>query len=128
MDYFILTAGIIAAFASIGHLTIGKKEFLKPVMNSNIDPIPKNVMLSLFHYMTVFTLFTTIILIAFALGCTLIFEDTTDLLKIIGFTYAGFAAVQFIIAITSSIKNGIFKLFQWVFWTLIASFIFLSVY
>ncbi len=128
MDYFILTSGVLASFATIGHFAIGHKDFLKPVLESNIDEIPKKVMQSLFHYMSVFMILTSVILIAIAIGQNLIFENTQDIVKFIGIIYAGFAIVQFLIAINSSIKMGVFKLFQWIFWALIALFCLLSVY
>ena len=126
MNYFTLIAGILAALATIGHFAVGTKDFLKPVMESGIEEIPKKVMQSLFHYMSVFMILTTVILIAVAMGYNLIFENTKDVVKFIGFTYAGFAVIQFLIAVTSSIKGGIFKLFQWVFWILIALFSLIS--
>jgi hypothetical protein len=63
MDYFILTSGVLAALATIVHFAIETKDFLKPVMNSNVDEIPKKVMQSLFHYMSVFMIVTAVILI-----------------------------------------------------------------
>jgi len=128
MDYFILTAGIIACLATIGHFAIGLKDFLKPVLNSQIDEIPKKVMQSLFHYMSVFMIVTSIFLLAISTGKCVLFDSTADVVKLIGFIYAGFAIVQFIIALTSSVKLGVFKLFQWIFWALIAVFSLLSVY
>jgi len=128
MDYLILTPGVLAALATIGHFAIGNKAYVKPVMDSNAAEIPKKVMLSVFHYMSVYMVLTTVILIAFSFGENLIFENSADVLKVIGFSYAGFATVQFIIALTSSIKMGIFKLFQWVFWMLIAVFALLAAY
>ncbi|MDP1621250.1 MAG: hypothetical protein Q8M08_02815 [Bacteroidales bacterium] len=126
MNYYYLTAGILAAMACIGHFTMGKKDFLKPVLESDIDEIPKKVMHSLFHYMSVFMVLTTIFFIGNAIGCErdncVINSHTT--VKFIGLIYAGFAVVQIIIAATSKIEKGIFKLFQWVFWILIAVFAF----
>ncbi len=127
MNYYILTAGVLASFATIGHFAIGTKDFLKPVMVSNIDEIPKKVMESLFHYMSVFMILTSIVLLAIAMGHNLTFESTADVVKIIGIVYSCFAVVQFYIALTSSIKMGVFKLFQWVFWILIAVFSFLGI-
>lgn len=127
MNYYILTAGVLASFATIGHFAIGTKDFLKPVMVSDIDEIPKKVMESLFHYMSVFMILTSVVLLAVAVGHNLTFESTADVVKIIGIVYACFAVVQFYIALTSSIKMGVFKLFQWVFWILIAIFSFLGV-
>lgn len=127
MNYLILTAGVLASLATIGHFAIGTKDFLKPVMNSNIDEIPKKVMQSLFHYMSVFMILSSVILLAISMGQSLIFENISDIVKIIGCIYAGFAVVQFFIALTSSIKMGVLKLFQWVFWTLIAIFSLLGI-
>lgn len=127
MNYYILTAGVLASFATIGHFAMGTKDFLKPVMVSDIDEIPKKVMESLFHYMSVFMILTSIVLLAIAMGHNLTFESTADVVKIIGIVYACFAVVQFYIALTSSIKMGVFKLFQWVFWILISVFSFLGI-
>ena len=40
MNISFLIAGIISASACIGHFIIGKKDFLMPVLNSNIEDIP----------------------------------------------------------------------------------------
>jgi len=128
MDYLLLTAGIFALGATIGHFTMGSKEFLKPILKSDADEIPKKVMHSLFHYMSVFMVLSTVILLGFSMKNSLIFDSTNDVIKVIGFFYLGIAIVQFIIAATSKINNGIFKLFQWAFWILIAAFSLLSVY
>jgi hypothetical protein len=63
-----------------------------------------------------------------ATGDRLIFDSPGDVLKIIGLNYAGFAIVQFIIASRSKVKNGVFKMFQWIFWALIAFFSFICVF
>lgn len=122
MNYLVLTSGILAAFATIGHFAIGTKDFLTPVMEAEIDEIPKKVMQSLFHYMSVFMILSAVVLILFAMGESLFFTHPADVIKAIGWVYAGFAVVQFSIALTSSVKMGIFKLFQWIFWALIALF------
>ena len=127
MNYLMLTSGVFALLATIGHFAIGTKDFLKPIMDSNVEEIPKKVMQSLFHYMSVFMILTSFILLAFSAGNNLMFDNPKDVVKIIGFTYAGFAIVQFFIALTSKIEKGVFKMFQWVFWTLIAVFSSISV-
>ena len=128
MNYYILASGIFASFATIGHFAIGTKDFLKPVLNSDIDEIPRKVMQSLFHYMSAYMVLTSVILLGISIGENLIFENTDDVVKMIGLSYAGFAIIQFIIALTSSIKLGVFKLFQWVFWALIAAFSLMGIY
>ncbi len=128
MDNSLLTAGILAALATMGHFGVGYKRFLKPVLKANIDPVAAKVMSSLFHYMSVYMILTTVILLAFGFGDPLFFKSPGDVVLIIGLSYAGFALVQFVIALTSSIPMGILKLFQWIFWALIAAFCFFAIY
>ena len=122
MNYLYLIAGILSLSASVGHFTMGSKDFLKPVLASGIEIIPKKVMHSLFQYMSVYLVLTTVILLMFSFGKTWFFQTEQDVAVFIGITYAGLAIVQIIIAVTSSIERGILKLFQWVFWLLIALF------
>ena len=126
MNYFILISAIIGLAAIIGHFTIGRKEYLIPVLNSDIDIIPKKVMHSLFHYMSVFMVLSTVILFAgSSLACPL-YDYVQNMIRFIGIVYAFFAVTQFIIALTSGISGGIFKLFQWILWALIAVFVILG--
>ena len=122
MNYLYLVSGILALSAIVGHFTMGSKEFLKPVLASEVEIIPKKVMQSLFHYMSVFLILTTVILLLFSFGKTWFFQNSRDVSLFIGINYSGLALVQFIIAISSSIEKGLMKLFQWVFWLLIAIF------
>lgn len=120
MNALILTAGVLALLATLGHFAVGYKSFLKPVLKSNVDIISAKVMSSLFHYMSVYLILTTIILFSFGLGDTLFFSNPVDIVLFIGLSYAGFAIAQVIIALTAAIPLGLLKLFQWVFWALIA--------
>ena len=128
MNYYIFTAGIISTFATIGHFTIGSKDFLKPVLNSEVGDIPKNVMISLFHYMSGFMVLTSVILLSISMGEPLIFQNTKDVVILIVLFYGIFAIIQFAIALFSSITLGVVKLFQWIFWLLIALFALIGAY
>ena len=64
MNYFIFISALISLVAIIGHFSMGRKEYLKPVLDSDIDIVPKKVMQSLFHYMSVFMVLSMIILLA----------------------------------------------------------------
>jgi hypothetical protein len=44
------------------------------------------------------------------------------LVRFIALNYAAFAVAQIIIALSSTIRNSLLKLFQWIFWILIAVF------
>ena len=121
MNYFILISAILSLAAVIGHFTMGRKDYLKPVLNSDIDIVPKKVMHSAFHYMSVFMVLSTIILFAGSSQSCPLYDYVHNMIRFIGIVYAFFAVTQFIIAFTSGISGGVFKLFQWVFWALISA-------
>ena len=121
MNYFIFVSAIISLAAVIGHFTMGCKSYMKPVLDSDIDIVPKKVMQSLFHYMSVFLVLSTVILFAGSHQSCPLYEYVHNMIKFIAIVYAFFAVTQFIIALRSGISGGVFKLFQWVFWALIAA-------
>jgi hypothetical protein len=122
MNYFIFISALIAFVAVIGHFTMGRKEYLKPVLDSDIDLVPKKVMQSIFHYMSVFMVLSTIILLAGSHRLCPMYDYVHNMIRFIGIVYVFFAVTQFIIAATSGISGGILKMFQWLFWALIAAF------
>lgn len=122
MNYFIFISALIAFVAIIGHFTMGRKEYLVPVLDSDIDIVPKKVMQSFFHYMSVFLVLSTIILLAGSHHSCPMYDYVHNMIRFIGIVYAFFAVSHFIIAATSGIKGGVLKLFQWLFWALIAAF------
>ena len=121
MNYFILISAILSLAAVIGHFTMGRKDYLKPVLNSDIDIVPKKVMHSLFHYMSVFMVLSTIILFSGSSQSCPLYDYVQNMIRFIAIVYAFFAVTQFTIALTSGISGGVFKLFQWVFWALISA-------
>jgi hypothetical protein len=119
MNWLLIIAGGFAGFATVGHLTVGTKNFLVPTLQASFDEVPKKVMHCLFHYVSAYLILTTIYLLAIGVGFKF-GGGTTLLVKFIAVNYAAFALGQIIIALASKIQNALFKLFQWVFWTLIA--------
>ena len=119
MNWLVLISGLFALFAVVGHLTMGSKSFLKPMMDATFDEVPKKVMHSVFHYISVFLVLSAaaLILIGFGVSFNL---DTTLLIRFIALNYLLYTVVQLIIALTSNIPNPLTKLFQWVFWVIIA--------
>ncbi len=119
MNWLVLISGLFALFAVVGHLTMGSKSFLKPMMDATFDELPKKVMHSVFHYISVFLVLSAaaLILIGFGVSFNL---DTTLLIRFIALNYLLYTVVQLIIALTSNIPNPLTKLFQWVFWIIIA--------
>ena len=119
MNVLLFISGLVAGFTTIGHFVIGSKSFLKPMLNASWDEIPKKVMHCVFHYVSVFLILSTIVLLLLGLGIRL---DTASslLVRFIAIHYAAFAVVQIVIALTAKIEKAIFKLFQWMFFVIIA--------
>lgn len=126
MNTYALIAGIIALLATLGHLTIGNQSYYKPLGKSDIDITVKTIFKALFHYITGFQILSSFILIMIGIrgnGCN--FEP----LLVLGFIAANYIfwmIAQLVIAIKSPIKGAATKLFQWIFWLLIAVFTILA--
>jgi hypothetical protein len=125
MNWFIIAAGIVGGMTTIGHFLVGSKQFLSPMLESQFDQVPKKVMHSVFHYVSVYLVLSTAALLLAGFGVDL-GGDTTVLVRFIAANYVAFALWQIIIASTSGIPNGVFKLFQWVFFVIIAACSFLG--
>ncbi len=125
MNWYIVIAGLVCAFTTIGHFAVGNKNFLKPMLEASFDPVPKKVMHCVFHYVSAYLILSTIALLGIGFG-VVAREGTTVLVQFISINYAVFAVWQIALAITSQIQNGIFKLFQWVFFIIIAVFAWLG--
>jgi len=121
MNWLILIGGLAAGFCTLGHFAIGSKAFLKPMLQAPFDDMPKKVMHCVFHYISVFLVLSSITLIAVGLGYHFN-ADTTLLVKFIAINFIVFAITQIVIAATSAIPNGVLKLFQWIFFAVIAIF------
>jgi hypothetical protein len=121
MNWSLIIAGGFAGFATVGHFFIGSRNFLGPTLQASFDEVSKKVMHCLFHYVSGYLILSAIFLLAIGLGFKL-GGNPALLVRFIALNYAAFAVAQIIIALTSKIQNPLFKLFQWIFWTLIALF------
>ena len=121
MNWMILVAGFVGGFTTIGHFLIGSKQFLSPMLESQFDLVPKKVMHCVFHYVSVYLILSTAALLLVGFGVDL-GGDAKPLIRFISANYAAFALWQIAIAITSGIPNGVSKLFQWIFFVVIACF------
>lgn len=124
MNIYAVVAGVLALFAAIGHLTIGKKQFLSPMMNAEFDSLAKKVMQSVFHYISVFLFLTAYILIMPGVRGANCVIDPTPVFGFIGVNYLLFAIAQIIVAFRA--KISLLKMFQWIFWILISAFSFMA--
>ena len=125
MNWLVLGAGLFGLVAVIGHFTAGSKNFLKPMLDASFDEISKKVMLSVFHYVSVFLILSSIVLLCIGFGYS--FElDSQFVLWFISINYLFFAVAQVVIALTSKIQSSLIKLFQWVFWVIIGGLSFVG--
>ena len=119
MNWPVFIAGLLAAFATAGHLTMGNKRFLQPMLAASFDAVPKKVMHAVFHYITAFPLLSAALLIAIGAGFSF-GEEPRLVVWFIAANYTLFAVGQIALALTSGIPSALTKLFQWVFWVPIA--------
>ncbi len=127
MNWYITIAGLIGVLATIGHFTVGTKQFLKPMLEASFDPVPKKVLHCVFHYVSTFMILSTINLLLIGLNVWPALNSMV-LIKFIGANYLVFGVWQIILAASSDIPGGVIKLFQWIFFILIALFSFLGAY
>jgi hypothetical protein len=119
MNWLVIVAGLTGAATTLGHFTVGSKQFCAPMLDASFDPVPKKVMHCVFHYVSAYLILSTIALLGIGFG-HIAGDGTSLLVRFIAVNYAVFAVWQIALAATSGIEKGIFKLFQWVFFTIIA--------
>jgi hypothetical protein len=125
MNWLFLISGLLGAITTMGHFTMGRKQYLKPMLEASFEEVPKEVMHCVFHYVSAYLILSTIVLLALGFGVTFS-ADTSLLVWFIIIHYAVFAVTQIVIASTSRIEKVMFKMFQWVFFVLIAVFAWLG--
>ncbi len=121
MNWMILISGLAAGCVNLGHFTVGRKDFLKPMLQADFDDVPKKVMHCVFHYISVYVVLSFVVLIVIGLGFSFGTADAL-LVKFIAINYFLFAITQIVIAATSNIPKGAIKMFQWIFFMVIAIF------
>lgn len=122
MNYFIFISALITVVALVGQLTMGRKEYLIPVLNSDIELVPKKMMQSLFYSMSALLALSLIVLLAGSHQSCPMYDYVHNMVRFVGMAFGLFALTQFILVVTSGMSGGVFKLFQWVFWALISLF------
>ena len=121
MNWPIFISGLAAVFCTLGHFTVGSKQYLKPMLAAEFDDVAKKVCHCVFHYVSVFLVLSAVCLVLVGVGLTFN-TDTALLVKFIAIHYALFAVLQIMIAATSGIQNALFKMFQWTILMFIAVF------
>jgi hypothetical protein len=115
MNPLIVSAGIIALITTAGHFTAGRKMYLKPLLESDMEDVPKKVLHCVFHYVSTFLLLS--ILALFVSGSMQIGRILSFFIAV---NYSLFAVWQLGLIKQSGIERGMLKMFQWIFFILIA--------
>lgn len=121
MNPLIVSAGFIALMTTAGHFTVGRKMYLKPLLKSEMEPVPKKVLHCVFHYVSTFLSLSTLAL--FVSAFTKIGRLAT---VFIALNYALFAVWQLSLVKASGIERGMLKMFQWTFFVIISVLAFLG--
>jgi hypothetical protein len=125
MNWFLVVSGLVALFVVVGHFSMGRKNYLLPMMNASFDDVAKKIMQSVFHYSSVNLVVMAVLLLLIGFGVT--FTGGTRLLvQVIALHYSLFALVQLIIALSSKIDKSLMKMFQWLLFIIIAVFAWLG--
>jgi hypothetical protein len=115
MNPLIVSAGIIALLTTIGHFTAGRKMYLKPLLESDIEEVPKKVLHCVFHYISTFLILSTLAL--FVSGSMQIGRILPFFIAV---NYSLFAVCQLALIKQSGIERGPLEMFQWIFFIVIA--------
>jgi len=106
----IYIAAYLSVFMFIGHMVMGIKLYLKPMLKSNTEDIASKVMHSVFHYVSIVMLMSAIGLIVFAHGIS---DLSSDVVMFIGVFYVSCGLLQFVMAMKTDGVKGLIKMFQW---------------
>lgn len=100
----------LSVFMFVGHLAMGMKLYLRPMLKSDTETVAKNVMHAVFHYMSIVMLMSAITLISHAHN---LFEISSDVILFIGILYLVCGILQMLMAVLSSGLKGLINMFQW---------------
>jgi hypothetical protein len=125
MSIFLIISGLVALFIAAGHFTMGRKNYLIPMLEASFNGVAKKVMQSVFHYSSVNLVLMAVMLLALGFGLNL--KGASSLIvQFIALHYSLFAAVQIITALASKIDKSMFKMFQWILFIIVAVFAWLG--
>lgn len=127
MNWLILLSAVLVLILLYLHLTVGKKYYLKPLLQSEADQVAKKFASNNFHFYTAFILFSFVIL-SYMSMIKGYHREQKLLINFIATCFAYFGLMQFLSVSFSGIKNGLLKLFYWIIMILIAGFAWSGLY
>ncbi|WOT03843.1 hypothetical protein [Shewanella youngdeokensis] len=119
MNNYLLAAGLMSFITFIGHLTYGRKHYLKPLLEAELTPNAKVMMHCVFHYVSVFIALSTVVLISSA-STVVSSTHSFGMIAFIALNFGLFAIWQIYIGVSSELANPFKSIFQWLVFVLIA--------
>ena len=123
MNWIVLIAGLLSLVGLIGHLSLDRKKFLLPMLEASVDPLAKTVLHGYYHFFSASACLSTIMILLLGLN---IWRGFTAVLYFIAANLLLGAVVQFIIAMTSTVSWGIFKIRSWIGFVVVAILLFVG--
>ena len=121
MNWLLLLAGALSFAVLAGHLTVGRKQFLLPVLGlEGQAPLFKKGLHGMFHVATATFVVLAGGLLGLGLGVAPLGAHAVVLAPTIGLFYGSFAAVYLVLASTSGIPGALGKMFQWIIFLAVA--------
>ena len=120
MNVLLIISGFLALFATVGHLVIGGKSFLAPMLRAEFSEVPKRVMYCVFHFITVDFALSALVLLGAGFDITFALDPRLAVIAVIA-RFCLYAVVQIAMVLASGIDRGLIKIFQWVLFLIIAA-------
>lgn len=120
MNIYFLAAGSCAALLLLWQLTIGRKQVLVPLKNSELDPMVKTLLQCSYHYQSVMLLLSAAVLTACAFDVIASMQGF-GMVLFIGMACGIFAIWQLYISFVSDLKTPFIKVNHWLLYLTISA-------
>ncbi len=112
MNWFFIASGAVAAFIAIGHVRPGGKLFLEPMLASDTAEIPKAVLHSVWHMVTITCTVGAISLLVSGFG--LVGEGSGPLVACVSTIFAGISVCHLSVGFLRGVPRFPVEMFPWV--------------
>lgn len=112
MNYFFIAASIMGLMTFFGHFSFGRQRYLTPMIESDLDPVVKGEIHSVFHFVSVFIVLSTLVLAACGFDVISSMQGF-GLVLFVALNFGIFAIWQLFLAFDSEIQSPYRHLFQW---------------
>ncbi|GGI92470.1 hypothetical protein GCM10007978_32450 [Shewanella hanedai] len=127
MNYFFIAASVMGLMTFIGHFSYGRQRYIIPMAESDLEPVVKEEIHCLFHFVSVFIVLSTFVLAACGFDVISSMQGF-GLVLFVALNFGMFAIWQLFLAFDSEIQSPYRNLFQWAPFAGISIFSLLGIY